>query len=152
MLGIIPNDIIISDNFSFNALVKIVSKFVPLGVINAILSLVGEIFGIFCAKTPMWLGLVQSALNDVVNFANQMASFAINKVIQVVNKAISDAVRAVTCRILNGITSAMERIKGVAGDVIAAVNIAKAAAGAARGEGQPRQIWMPTRPHARSSS
>ena len=56
-----------------NALVKIVSKFVPLGVINAILSLVGEIFGIFCAKTPMWLGLVQSALNDVVNFANQMA-------------------------------------------------------------------------------
>ena len=84
----------------------------------------------------MWLGLVQAALNDVVNFANQMASFAINKVIQVVNKAISDAVKAVTCRILNGITSAMERIKGVAGDVIAAVNIAKAAAGAARALGK----------------
>ena len=119
-----------------NALVKIVSKFIPLVVIQAILGLVQEIFSIFCAKTPMWLGLVQAALNDVVNFANQMASFAINKVIQVVNKAISDAVKAVTCRILNGITSAMERIKGVAGDVIAAVNIAKAAAGAARALGK----------------
>ena len=119
-----------------NALVKIVSKFIPLVVIQAILGLVEEIFSIFCAKTPMWLGLVRAALNDVVNFANQMASFAINKVIQVVNKAISDAVKAVTCRILNGITSAMERIKGVAGDVIAAVNIAKAAAGAARALGK----------------
>ena len=115
-----------------NALVKIVSKFVPLGVINAILSLVGEIFGIFCAKTPMWLGLVQSALNDVVNFANQMASLAVNKIISVINKAIGDAVKAVTCRILNGITSAMERIKGVAGDVISAIATAKAIAGAAR--------------------
>ena len=118
-----------------NALVKIVSKFIPLGVISAILSLVEEIFAIFCAKTPMWLGLVQSALNDVVNFANQMAAFAINKVIEKINEFISKAVKAVTCRILNGITSAMERIKGVAGDVISAISIAKKAAGAARALG-----------------
>lgn len=118
-----------------NALVKIVSKFIPLGVINAILSLVEEIFSIFCAKTPMWLGLVRAALNDVTNFANQMASLAINKVINAVNKAISDAVKAVTCRILNGITAAMERIKGVAGDIIAAVSTARAIAGMARAIG-----------------
>ena len=56
---------------------------------------------------------------------------AVNKIISVINKAIGDAVKAVTCRILNGITSAMERIKGVAGDVISAIATAKAAAGAA---------------------
>jgi len=119
-----------------NALVKIVSKFIPLAVITALLALVKEIFGIFCAKTPGWLGLVQSALNDTVNFANKMASLAINKVIGAINDAINDAVKEVTCRILKGITSAMERVKGVAGDVISAIRTAKAMAGAARSLGE----------------
>ena len=115
-----------------NALVKIISKFIPLGVINAILSLVQEIFAIFCMDVPMWLGLVQAALSDTVNFANKMASFAVNKVAKVIDQAIGGAVKEVTGRILDGITKAMDRVKNVAGDVISAVQTAKKAAGAAR--------------------
>ncbi|MFL2865557.1 MAG: hypothetical protein ACJZ8Y_10115 [Pirellulaceae bacterium] len=119
-----------------NALVKIISKFIPLGVINAILSLVQEIFAIFCMETPMWLGLVQSAISDTVNFANKMASFAVDKVAKVIDQAIGGAVKEVTGRILEGITKAMDRVKSVAGDVISAVQTAKQAAGAARSLGK----------------
>lgn len=116
-----------------NELVKIISNFIPLGVINAILSLVQEIFAIFCAKTPMWLGLVQSAINDTVNFANKMASLAIDKIADLVDQSgVGKAVKGVTDRILGGITNAMERVKDVAGDVLSAINAAKQAAGAAR--------------------
>ena len=122
-----------------NALVKIISKFIPLGVVNAILSLVQEIFAIFCMETPMWLGLVQAALSDTVNFANQMASFAVNKIAKVIQSAIGDAVKKVTGRILDGITKAMDRVKNVAGDVISAISTAKKAAGAARKLGKAVQ-------------
>ena len=44
--------------------VKIISQFVPIVVINTIMSFLTQIFDIFCAKTPMWLGLVKGALSD----------------------------------------------------------------------------------------
>jgi len=108
-------------------LVKIISNFIPLGVITAILSLLDTIFEIFCAKKPAWLGLVQGAILDTVNFANQMASMIVDKVASI----ISEAVSGVTNRILNGITNTMNKIRDVANSILAAVKTAKALASAA---------------------
>lgn len=110
------------------ALVKIISNFIPLGVINAILSLLDSIFEIFCAKKPAWLGLVQGAIMDTVNFANQMASTIVDKVASIIGAAVS----GVTNRILNGITNAMNKIRSVAQSILAAVRTAKALASAAK--------------------
>ena len=121
--------------------VQAISQFIPLGVINMILSFIEEIFNIFCAKTPMWLGLVQSAISDTVNFANRIASLAINKVQGFIDQSgIGKAVKGVTDRILNGITSAMNRVRDVAQDVIAAVNTAKQLASKARQLGETVQM------------
>ena len=85
-----------------------------------------QIFALFCAKTPMWLGLVKGALSDTANFANQMASLAVDKIAtSKLGKTIDSAVKGLSNRILKGITSAMQRVKGVAGDVISAVSTAK---------------------------
>ena len=111
-----------------NALVKIISNFIPLGVINAILSLLDAIFDIFCAKKPAWLGLVQGAIGDTVNFANQMASVIVDKISGIIGAAVS----GVTNRILNGITNAMNKIRSVAQSILAAVKTAKALASAAK--------------------
>jgi hypothetical protein len=110
------------------ALVKIISNFIPLGIINAILSLLDSIFDIFCAKKPAWLGLVQGAIMDTVNFANQMASTIVDKVASIIGAAVS----GVTNRILSGITNAMNKIRSVAQSILAAVKTAKALAGAAK--------------------
>ena len=106
--------------------VKIVSSFVPLIVVNMLMTFLEQIFALFCAKMPMWLGLVKSALSDTANFANQMASLAVDKIAtSSIGKSIDSAVKGLSNRILKGITSAMDRVKSVAGDVISAVSAAK---------------------------
>ena len=111
-------------------LVKIVSQFVPVIVVQLLMTFLEQIFALFCAKTPMWLGLVKSALSDTANFANQMASLAVDKIAksEIAGK-VDSAVKGLSNRILEGITSAMIRVKGVAGDVISAIGSAKGAAG-----------------------
>lgn len=111
-----------------NALVKIISNFIPLGVINTILSFLEQIFAIFCAPTPMWLSLVKGALADTANFANSIASLAVNKITSVVQSAIGGAVDGVTSRILEGITSAMNKMSSITGDIVAAINTARSMA------------------------
>ena len=107
-------------------LVKIISSFVPLIVVNLLMTFLEQIFALFCAKTPMWLGLVKGALSDTANFANQMASLAVDKIAtSKIGKTIDSAVKGLSNRILKGITSAMQRVKSVAGDVISAVSTAK---------------------------
>ena len=124
-------------------LVKIVSQFIPIVVINMLMSFLSQIFDLFCAKKPMWLGLVQSALSDTVNFANQMAALAVNKIAtSAIGMAIDSAVKGLSNRILEGITSSMNRVRDVAGDVISAVSIAKGMAGAAKKLGDTVQMIM----------
>ena len=111
-------------------LVKIISSFVPLIVVNLLMTFLEQIFALFCAKTPMWLGLVKGALSDTANFANQMASLAVNKIAtSKLGKTIDSAVKGLSNRILKGITNAMNRVKDVAGDVISAVSAAKGMVG-----------------------
>ena len=107
-------------------LVKIISQFIPIVVVNLLMTFLEQIFALFCAKTPMWLGLVKGALSDTANFANQMASLAVDKIAtSSIGKSIDSAVKGLSNRILKGITSAMDRVKSVAGDVISAVSAAK---------------------------
>ena len=107
-------------------LVKIISQFIPIVVVNLLMTFLEQIFALFCAKTPMWLGLVKGALSDTANFANQMASLAVDKIAtSKIGKTIDSAVKGLSNRILKGITSAMQRVKSVAGDVISAVSTAK---------------------------
>ena len=124
-------------------LVKIVSQFIPIVVINMLMTFLSQIFDLFCAKKPMWLGLVQSALSDTVNFANQMAALAVNKIAtSAIGTAIDSAVKGLSNRILSGITSSMNRVRDVAGDVISAVGVAKGMAGAAKKLGDTVQMIM----------
>ena len=121
-------------------LVKIISSFVPLIVVNLLMSFLDQIFALFCAKTPMWLGLVKGALSDTANFANQMASLAIDKIAtSKLGQKIDSAVKGVSNRILQGITSAMNRVKDVAGDVISAISTAKGMVGKAMALGETVQ-------------
>ena len=120
-------------------LVKIISQFVPIVVVTTVMKFLEQIFAIFCMETPMWFGLVQAAISDTANFANQMASLATNKIAEAMS-GIDSAVKGVTNRVLNGITSAMNRVRDVAGDVISAVNAAKGMAGAARKLGETVQM------------
>lgn len=115
-------------------IVAIVSSFVPLVVINTIMMFLEMIFDIFCMKKPMWLGLVQAAISDVSAFANNIATQIVDKIADKL-KGVDSAVKGVTNRILSGITSTMNRVKDIAGDVIAAVDMAKGVAGAARSFG-----------------
>ena len=114
-------------------LVKIISQFVPVVVVQMLMAFLEQIFALFCAKTPMWLGLVKGALSDTANFANKMASLAVNKIAtsKIAGK-IDSAVKGLSNRILEGITSAMNRVRDVAGDVMSAVSAAKGMAGAAK--------------------
>ena len=114
-------------------LVKIISSFVPLIVVNLLMTFLEQIFALFCAKTPMWLGLVKGALSDTANFANQMASLAVDKIAtsKIAGK-IDSAVKGLSNRILEGITNAMNRVRDVAGDVMSAISSAKGMAGAAK--------------------
>ena len=114
-------------------LVKIISQFVPVVVVQMLMTFLEQIFALFCAKTPMWLGLVKGALSDTANFANKMASLAVNKIAtsKIAGK-IDSAVKGLSNRILEGITSAMNRVRDVAGDVMSAVSAAKGMAGAAK--------------------
>ena len=114
-------------------LVKIISQFVPVIVVQMLMAFLEQIFALFCAKTPMWLGLVKGALSDTANFANKMASLAVNKIAtsKIAGK-IDSAVKGLSNRILEGITSAMNRVRDVAGDVMSAVSAAKGMAGAAK--------------------
>ena len=124
-------------------LVKIVSQFIPIVVINMLMAFLSQIFDLFCAKKPMWLGLVQSALSDTVNFANQMAALAVDKIAtSAIGQKIDSAVKGLSNRILSGITSSMNRVRDVAGDVISAVSTAKGLAGAARSLGETVQMIM----------
>ena len=115
-------------------IVQIISSFVPLVVINTIMMFLEMIFDIFCMKKPMWLGLVQAAISDVSAFANNIATQIVDKIADKL-KGVDSAVKGVTNRILSGITSTMNRVKDIAGDVIAAVDMAKGIAGAARSLG-----------------
>ena len=116
-------------------IVKIISSFVPLVVINTIMMFLEMIFDIFCMKKPMWLGLVQAAISDVSAFANNIATQIVDKIADKL-KGVDAAVKGVTNRILSGITKTMNRVKDIAGDVIAAVDMAKGIAGAARSLGK----------------
>ena len=121
------------------AIVKIVSSFVPLVVINTIMMFLEMIFDIFCMKKPMWLGLVQAAISDVSAFANNIATQIVDKIADKL-KGVDAAVKGVTNRVLSGITKTMNRVKDIAGDVIAAVDMAKGIAGAARSLGKTVQM------------
>ena len=123
------------------AIVKIISSFVPLVVINTIMMFLEMIFDIFCMKKPMWLGLVQAAISDVSAFANNIATQIVDKIADKL-KGVDSAVKGVTNRILSGITSTMNRVKDIAGDVIAAVDMAKGIAGAARSIGDAVTMIM----------
>ena len=114
-------------------LVKIISQFVPVIVVQMLMAFLEQIFALFCAKTPMWLGLVKGALSDTANFANQMASLAVDKIAtsKIAGK-IDSAVKGLSNRILEGITNAMNRVRDVAGDVMSAISSAKGMAGAAK--------------------
>ena len=117
-------------------LVKIISQFIPIVVVNLLMTFLEQIFALFCAKTPMWLGLVKGALSDTANFANQMASLAVDKIAtSSIAGKIDSAVKGLSNRILSGIKEAMNRVKSVAGDVISAVSAAKGMAGAAKSLG-----------------
>ena len=121
-------------------LVKIISSFVPLIVVNLLMSFLDQIFALFCAKTTMWLGLGKGALSDTANFANQMASLAVDKIAtSKLGKTIDSAVKGVSNRVLSGITSAMNRVKDVAGDVISAISTAKGMLGKAMALGETVQ-------------
>lgn len=102
-------------------IVKIISNFIPLAVIMAILELLDTIFALFCAKKPAWLGLVQGAIMDTANFANQMASTIVDKI----SAVIAEKVGGVMNRILGGIQKTMAKIQGVANDILAAVQTAR---------------------------
>ena len=115
-------------------IVQIISSFVPLVVINTIMMFLEMIFDIFCMKKPMWLGLVQAAISDVSAFANNIATQIVDKIADKL-KGVDSAVKGVTNRILSGITKTMNRVKDIAGDVIAAVDMAKGIAGQARAFG-----------------
>ena len=122
-------------------LVKIISQFIPIVVVNLLMTFLEQIFALFCAKTPMWLGLVKGALSDTANFANQMASLAVDKIASsTIAGKIDSAVKGLSNRILKGITSAMDRVKDVAGDVISAVSAAKGMLGAAAKLGDTVQM------------
>ena len=121
------------------AIVKIISSFVPLIVINTIMMFLEMIFDIFCMKKPMWLGLVQAAISDVSAFANNIATQIVDKIADKL-KGVDAAVKGVTNRVLSGITNTMNRVKDIAGDVIAAVDMAKGIAGAARSLGKTVQM------------
>ncbi len=121
------------------AIVKIISSFVPLVVINTIMMFLEMIFDIFCMKKPMWLGLVQAAISDVSAFANNIATQIVDKIADKL-KGVDAAVKGVTNRVLSGITNTMNRVKDIAGDVIAAVDMAKGIAGAARSLGKTVQM------------
>ena len=122
-------------------LVKIISQFIPIVVVNLLMTFLEQIFALFCAKTPMWLGLVKGALSDTANFANQMAGLAVNKIAtSAIGQKIDSAVKSLSNRILDGITTAMNRVKSVAGDVISAVSAAKGMAGAAKKLGDTVQM------------
>ena len=123
------------------AIVKIISSFVPLIVITTIMMFLEMIFEIFCMKKPMWLGLVQAAISDVSAFANNIATQIVDKIADKL-KGVDSAVKGVTNRILSGITSTMNRVKDIAGDVIAAVDMAKGIAGAARSIGDAVTMIM----------
>ena len=120
-------------------IVQIISSFVPLVVINTIMMFLEMIFDIFCMKKPMWLGLVQAAISDVSAFANNIATQIVDKIADKL-KGVDSAVKGVTNRILSGITNTMNRVKDIAGDVIAAVDMAKGIAGAARNLGETVQM------------
>ena len=114
-------------------LVKIISQFVPVIVVQMLMAFLEQIFALFCAKTPMWIGLVRGALSDTANFANQMASLAVDKIAtSAIGSKIDSAVKGLSNRILEGITNAMNRVRDVAGDVMSAVSAAKGMAGAAK--------------------
>lgn len=115
-------------------IVSIISSFVPLVVITTIMMFLEMIFDIFCMKKPMWLGLVQAAISDVSAFANNIATQIVDKIADKL-KGVDSAVKGVTNRILSGITKTMNRVKDIAGDVIAAVDMAKGIAGSARSFG-----------------
>ena len=120
-------------------IVKIISSFVPLVVITTIMMFLEMIFDIFCMKKPMWLGLVQAAISDVSAFANNIATQIVDKIADKL-KGVDAAVKGVTNRVLSGITNTMNRVKDIAGDVIAAVDMAKGIAGAARSLGKTVQM------------
>ena len=120
-------------------IVSIISSFVPLVVITTIMMFLEMIFDIFCMKKPMWLGLVQAAISDVSAFANNIATQIVDKIADKL-KGVDAAVKGVTNRVLSGITNTMNRVKDIAGDVIAAVDMAKGIAGAARSLGKTVQM------------
>jgi hypothetical protein len=110
-----------------NAIVKIISQFIPLIVIQTILAFLDSIFDLFCAKKPMWLGLVQAAISDVSAFANNIASQIVSK-IQDILSDITAQVEGVVNRVLEGIGEAMDRVKQIAADVVSAIETATEAA------------------------
>lgn len=122
-------------------IVAIISSFVPLIVITTIIMFLEMIFEIFCMKTPMWLGLVQAAISDVSAFANNIATQIVDKIADKL-KGVDSAVKGVTDRVLGGITKTMNRVKDIAGDVIAAVDMAKGIAGQARAIGDAVTMIM----------
>lgn len=110
-----------------NLIVKAISSFVPLVVINTILTFLGEILDIFCITHPSWLGLVQGAVSDVANFANQIANAIVDKIADVVSGVV-DRVTGITDRILSGVQGALAQTADIVNTVVSALDIASNAA------------------------
>ena len=109
-----------------NTIVKALSSFVPLVVIQTILSFLGEILDIFCIAHPSWLGLVQGAVADVSNFANQIANAVIDKIADVVSGVV-DRVQGITDRILSGVQNALSQTSDIVSTITGALNVASGA-------------------------
>lgn len=107
-----------------NIIVKAISSFVPMIVITTILSFLGEILDIFCIPHPAWLGIVQGAISDVANFANQLANAIVDKIADVL-AGVLDRVAGITDRILQGVQNALAQTADIINTVISAVEVAQ---------------------------
>tara|TARA_B100001996_G_scaffold137979_2_gene104980 strand:+ start:3481 stop:6261 length:2781 start_codon:yes stop_codon:yes gene_type:complete len=107
-----------------NAVVKAISKFVPIGVITAILSLIGMILDMFCMPHPAWLSLVSGALTNVTAFADQIVGAVSQKITNVVS-TIASKVQGVTDKILGEISKAISKVRDVAATVVAGISAVK---------------------------
>jgi len=91
------------------------------------LSFLGEILDIFCITHPSWLGLVQGAVSDVSNFANQIANAVVDKIADVVS-GVLDRVSGITDRILSGVQNALSQTADIVTTITSALDIASNAA------------------------
>ena len=107
-----------------NAIVTLVSNFLPLAATLAILELLKFIFDLFCNfEATNMISFIQSALSDVTGFVDQLVNRVMDKITSFAGNVVS-TVNSILSRVQDGIqkilsiisvvTSAIAVIKGVA--------------------------------------